>query len=342
MAKSIQEFSNINITNADKDLQLDIEILPGITNIVVLHIKDYNTNPVQTVLTLNTHYTFSDTTKVVTLKQGSFTISDSADKVSVLRTTDISEPSVSFTDTSLLTDTNLNQAVRQSLFKLQEVSEQNQEGYDTSSLSLSGSISANTAAVARIESNGYVTNERLAGNAVTSDKIQDGTILGADLNATSVKETLGDLLYPLGTVYCNMLNSADPATILGFGTWTRIEGKAVVGYSSSETEFDSLLETGGSKTHTLTPAELAEHNHEFLTHSGGTDNTLWRVDNCFPASYVLAAQSNRKFCRNSFNVRNISAIENVVDPATKAQAGAGQAHNNLQPYIVGSLWYRSS
>ena len=149
-------------------------------------------------------------------------------------------------------------------------------------------------------------------------------------------------MYPLGTVYCNMLNSADPATILGFGTWTRIEGKAVVGYSSSETEFDSLLETGGSKTHTLTPAELAEHNHEFLTHSGGTDNTLWRVDNCFPASYVLAAQSNRKFCRNSFNVRNISAIENVVDPATKAQAGAGQAHNNLQPYIVGSLWYRSS
>ena len=143
MAKSIQEFSNINITNADKDLQLDIEILPGITNIVVLHIKDYNTNPVQTVLTLNTHYTFSDTTKVVTLKQGSFTISDSADKVSVLRTTDISEPSVSFTDTSLLTDTNLNQAVRQSLFKLQELSEQQADGYDTTALALTGTINSN-------------------------------------------------------------------------------------------------------------------------------------------------------------------------------------------------------
>tara|TARA_R100001129_G_scaffold175204_2_gene148116 strand:- start:112 stop:1116 length:1005 start_codon:yes stop_codon:yes gene_type:complete len=334
MAKSIQEFSNIDISSGDKDLQLSIETLPAITTIIVLHIKNYSTSPEQITLTLDTHYTYNATSKIVTLKQGSFTISDSTDKVSVLRVTDISDPSVSFSDTSLLTDTNLNQSVRQTLFKLQEVSEQNQEGYDTASLSLSGLINTNTANITAIQANDYVTNERLATGAVTSEKIFNGTIKGEDFDSASVKTFMGDLLYPLGSVYCNMLNSADPATILGFGSWTRIQGKAVVGYNSSETEFDTLLETGGSKTVTLDVDELPPHRHE-TTSTAST--LLW-------GEKTSGRNSDKN---NYFNGNSADGDGGRFQISSFMGTGSdqgllGNSHNNLQPYIVGSLWYRSA
>ena len=48
-----------------------------------------------------------------------------------------------------------------------------------------------------------------------------------------------------------------PATLMGFGTWTRYgEGRVLVSQTSSDSQFDTLGETGGSKTHTLSIAEL--------------------------------------------------------------------------------------
>ena len=52
-------------------------------------------------------------------------------------------------------------------------------------------------------------------------------------------------------------------TLLGFGTWTAFgTGRTIVGVDSSDTDFDAVRETGGSKTHTLTIAELPAHTHQ--------------------------------------------------------------------------------
>ena len=49
---------------------------------------------------------------------------------------------------------------------------------------------------------------------------------------------------------------------MGFGTWTRYgEGRVLVSQTSSDSQFDTLGETGGSKTHTLSIAELPAHRH---------------------------------------------------------------------------------
>ena len=62
--------------------------------------------------------------------------------------------------------------------------------------------------------------------------------------------SLFDLIYPVGAVYISM-NNTSPATLFG-GSWTKIEGKFLLGTSSAYPSGSS----GGEETHTLTVNEL--------------------------------------------------------------------------------------
>lgn len=54
--------------------------------------------------------------------------------------------------------------------------------------------------------------------------------------------------YPVGELFITLQNS-DPATILGFGTWTRVSaGRALVGYDSTDSDFNAAEKLSGSKT----------------------------------------------------------------------------------------------
>lgn len=114
---------------------------------------------------------------------------------------------------------------------------------------------------------------------------------------------LGNIFYPVGIVI-TLGVSTNPNTLLGFGTWTAIAGRVIVGIDAGQTEFDTLNETGGAKTHTLTTNELPVNNYggsTALFNTGSTNNGL------------------------------INAV-----------AGGGAAHNNLQPYIVKYVWERTA
>lgn len=113
---------------------------------------------------------------------------------------------------------------------------------------------------------------------------------------------LGNLFYPVGSLYVNITDSTNPATLLGFGTWTAIAGRFIVGFDAGQTEFDSAGETGGEKTHTLTEAELP--------------TTIW----------------------GNSNFVNL----NGSPGASAGPVGGGGAHNNLPPYKVGYVWYRTA
>jgi len=76
--------------------------------------------------------------------------------------------------------------------------------------------------------------------------------------------------YPVGSIYINAGVSTNPATLLGFGTWTAFgAGKVIVGLDAADALFDTLEETGGSKdaiavTHTHTATSTVTdpgHNH---------------------------------------------------------------------------------
>ena len=125
------------------------------------------------------------------------------------------------------------------------------------------------------------------------------------------------VLYPVGSVYINAAVSTNPATLLGFGTWTAFgAGRVLVGLDAGQTEFDTLGETGGAKTHTLTINEIPSHTHTSPLRGNGQDE--------------------------------INAIPSASDNAnpgltmTTNATGGGQAHNNLQPYIVVYMWKRTA
>jgi hypothetical protein len=76
-------------------------------------------------------------------------------------------------------------------------------------------------------------------------------------------------IYPVGSIYIS-LNDIDPATQLGFGTWERFaEGKFIVGYSTTDAEFQpgDGTKTGGEKEHTLTVDEMPSHTHTVGDHT---------------------------------------------------------------------------
>jgi len=89
-------------------------------------------------------------------------------------------------------------------------------------------------------------------------------------------------IYPVGSIYINASSSTNPATIFGFGTWTAFgEGRVLVGQQSSDSLFDTLGETGGSKdsivgahTHTFTSGtESASHTHSGTTSTESANHT---------------------------------------------------------------------
>lgn len=130
-------------------------------------------------------------------------------------------------------------------------------------------------------------------------------------------QTIMQAIYPVGSIYFNAAVSTNPATLLGFGTWTAYAaGRVPVGFDSGQVEFDTLGETGGAKTHTLTSAEMPIHTHSW--NSGQATATAGGIGG--------VALNNAGF--------------NIAGPS--ANAGSGGAHNNLQPYITVYMWQRTA
>ncbi len=127
--------------------------------------------------------------------------------------------------------------------------------------------------------------------------------------------------YPVGSLYMNASNATNPATLLGFGTWTAFgAGRVLIGIDSGDTDFDTAEETGGSKTHALTIGELASHNHTVGSNDSGTGTG--------------GAAGNMELVRDA-GTGNGPAV-------TSSTTGDGDAHNNVQPYIVVYMWKRTA
>lgn len=167
-------------------------------------------------------------------------------------------------------------------------------------------------------------------------------------------------LYPIGSLYLSTL-ATNPNTLLGFGTWAAFgSGRVLVGQDTGQTEFDVLEETGGEKTHTLTTAELASHNHTQNAHNhtqdahNHTQNAHAHQEQRFSATNAtgnLATGNNPSATpvatgmpsTQNATATNIAATAtNQAATATNQAAGSGTAHNNLQPYIVISIWKRTA
>jgi len=151
-----------------------------------------------------------------------------------------------------------------------------------------------------------------------------------DLQTSAVAAALQAMM-PVGFVV-TLGVSTNPATLYGFGTWTAIAGKVVVGLSGSDTEFDTLNETGGAKTHTLTEAQMPNHNHNVFA-----NKTAPSVFSNTPADQTIGLYSNEGAVVNVYWANGGTQGARAV-----GSTGGGGSHNNLQPYIVKYVWERTA
>ena len=114
----------------------------------------------------------------------------------------------------------------------------------------------------QLAANAVVDASIASGAAIDATKIANGSISNTEFQTlngvTSAIQTQIDTkttlaaVYPVGSIYINATNSANPSSLLGFGTWVAFgAGKVPVGIDSSDTDFDAAEETGGNKSQTV-------------------------------------------------------------------------------------------
>lgn len=97
----------------------------------------------------------------------------------------------------------------------------------------------------------------------------------------TVKNNYLNNLYPVGSIYISMEDStaAMVQNKLG-GTWEAFgAGSTLVGYQSSDTDYDQVLETGGAKTHTIATNNLPAHSHTYSKVNSNTGEYALTIAN---------------------------------------------------------------
>jgi hypothetical protein len=143
-----------------------------------------------------------------------------------------------------------------------------------------------------------------------------------DTDSTTKKITLENLLdyiYPVGSVYISV-SSTSPATLFG-GTWSAFgAGKTLVGIDAGDAAFDTVEETGGAKTVTLTSAQsgLPAHNHPAP-----------------PGQFLLGGGEEAALVAGT-------GVSSAINTNSNTAANAAESHTNLQPYIVTYMFKRTA
>lgn len=108
-------------------------------------------------------------------------------------------------------------------------------------------------------------------------------------------------------------------------------GRVAVGRNPSDTDFDQIGETGGAKTVTLSTAQMPSHTHTQDAHQ----HPLW---NAGALTMGSSEAGTPDFVRSIFNrvAYDNYSTQWYAAPvtATNQNTGGGQAHPNLQPYMV--------
>jgi microcystin-dependent protein len=170
----------------------------------------------------------------------------------------------------------------------------------------------------------------------------------------------GGEAFPVGSVFIAVV-STNPATLLGYGTWAAFAaGRVLVGIDANDTDFDTVRETRGAKTHTLTSSEMPSHTHvqdahthtqnahthtqDAHTHPTTTDGGTTVANgagNGFATVTTSGVTGNLATGSATATNQNATAV-NQNATAVNQNTGGGAAHNNIQPSIVVYIWERTA
>lgn len=162
-------------------------------------------------------------------------------------------------------------------------------------------------------------------------------------------QSLTSAIYPVGSIYMSV-SSTNPSTYFG-GTWVAWgSGRVPVGINTSDTNFSTVEKTGGSKTVTLTTAQMPSHTHTF-TGSSATTNSKGAhthkigrdTDGGSGSSRYTVHSDGASGADGTSPTSSAGAhTHTVIATGTNASTGGGGSHTNLQPYIVCYMWKRTA
>jgi len=105
--------------------------------------------------------------------------------------------------------------------------------------------------------------------------------------------------------------------------------------------FDTAQEVGGESSHTLTQEELAEHKHHAVNGGVGDNyNPVLTSGNTINYKAENGMGDRAYYLTGDTNSADRGLTSSIVGD-TGGAVTAGQAHNNLQPYITTYIWKRT-
>lgn len=145
----------------------------------------------------------------------------------------------------------------------------------------------------------------------------------------ALETAVWSFVYPVGSIYISTV-ATNPNTLFGGGTWAAFgTGRFLVGIDAGQTEFDTVEETGGAKTHDHTIA----HTHQVdppSTVSGISNDDGLNVNLLDSGGQELAFEAH------DHNL-NIAAFTSGASSAANSGSAVG-----LPPYIVCYMWKRTA
>jgi hypothetical protein len=187
-------------------------------------------------------------------------------------------------------------------------------------------------------STAIATKANLASPALTGTPTAPTASVGT--NTTQVASTafvqaaLAASLYPVGSIYINATSAINPATLLGFGTWTAFgAGRVMVGFNASNALFDTAEETGGSAD-----AITVSHTHTATsTDSGHTHEQDGNIGGAF--GYAAGGGNPGVGTPSQTNVNVSTSTASIT--TTIDSAGSSGTNANYQPFITVYMWKRT-
>jgi hypothetical protein len=162
----------------------------------------------------------------------------------------------------------------------------------------------------------------------TTGITQSSSDSSTKLATTAFVQAVLQTLYPIGSVYTNATSSTNPATLIGFGTWTAFgAGKVMIGLDSGDVTFSTVGNTGGSKD-----AIVVTHTHSATVTDPGH----------FHSVNSLTSGSGVGGGANFTNTSTSSGTSTTGISVTNASAGSSGTNANLPPYIVVYMWKRTA
>jgi hypothetical protein len=175
------------------------------------------------------------------------------------------------------------------------------------------------------------------GNGDVSASGVTNTELGYLSGVTSAIQTQIQNIYPVGSIYINAAVSTNPSSLIGFGTWVRHgEGRVLVSQNDSDSSFDTLGETGGTKD-----AVVVDHTHS-VNESAHQHSTFIPKFLNYTADHVSGRSSLESALINNANGGVDITTTSVTTGVSINSAGESGTNKNLQPYITVYMWRRTA